>query len=284
MSRKLNVNEKANLNSEVVSDFGKEWETFSHKDLSNEELTHAFNEYFCIFPFELIGESCIGFDMGCGTGRWAKVIAPRVKLLKCIDPSKLALEQAKENLRHLRNCIFECASVATTDTERESQDFGYCLGVLHHIPDTESGLKNCISKLKRGAPFLLYLYYRFDNKPLWFQVVWKASDFGRRIIAKLPFPFKLALSQVIALSIYLPLARLSLVLEKCKVNVINVPLSAYRNKSLYFMRTDALDRFGTKLEKRFTKSEIQEMMVGAGLQHIRFSDRPPFWVAVGIKA
>ena len=29
-----------------------------------------------------------------------------------------------------------------------------------------------------------------------------------------------------------------------------------KNKTFYFMRTDALDRFGTKLEKRFTKEEI----------------------------
>ena len=40
----------------------------------------------------------IGFDMGCGSGRWAKLIANKVKLLNCIDPSAVALEQAKINL------------------------------------------------------------------------------------------------------------------------------------------------------------------------------------------
>ena len=38
-----------------------------------------------------------------------------------------------------------------------SQDFGYCLGVLHHIPDTYLGLEKCVLKLKKGAPFY-YIY------------------------------------------------------------------------------------------------------------------------------
>ena len=33
--------------------------------------------------------------MGCGSGRWAKFIAPKVKILNCIDPSFKALKVAK---------------------------------------------------------------------------------------------------------------------------------------------------------------------------------------------
>ena len=50
------------------------------------------------------------------------------------------------------------------------------------------------------------------------------------------------------------------------------------------MRTDALDRFGTRLEQRFTRSEIGEMMTAAGLDDIRFSEREPYWVACGRKS
>jgi hypothetical protein len=49
------------------------------------------------------------------------------------------------------------------------------------------------------------------------------------------------------------------------------------------MRTDALDRFGTKLEKRFSKKEIQTMMKRSQLKNIKFSKQPPYWVAVGTK-
>ena len=83
--------------------------------------------------------------------------------------------------------------------------------------------------------------------------------------------------------IYWPLARGAKVLEKLGFNVVNIPLSSYRNNSLYTMRTDALDRFGTRLEQRFTRTQIQEMMELAGLNDIKFSDAVPYWCAVGYK-
>jgi hypothetical protein len=50
------------------------------------------------------------------------------------------------------------------------------------------------------------------------------------------------------------------------------------------MRTDAYDRFCTRLEKRFTRREIEVMLERAGFENIVFSDRMPFWCAVGLRA
>jgi len=278
-----NFKKENNVDRNVVEDFGREWKAFNQNGLLSKDLESAFNQYFHIFPFEKIDSNSIGFDMGCGSGRWAQLIAPRVKQLNCIDPSELALEQAKNNLVKFSNCVFECASTSETKLEEASQDFGYCLGVLHHIPDTIEGLRSCASKLKSGAPFLMYLYYRFDNKPVWFRQIWKLSYFIRKIVSKLPFPFKLLVCQFIAFCIYFPLARASLLLEKFGFNVSNIPLSDYRNKPIYFLRTDALDRFGTKLEKRFTKIEIHQMMSEVGFTEISFSHCAPYWVVIGTK-
>ena len=49
------------------------------------------------------------------------------------------------------------------------------------------------------------------------------------------------------------------------------------------MKTDALDRFGTKLELRYTRNQIEHMMISAGLIDIIFSNSIPYWCAVGIK-
>ena len=49
------------------------------------------------------------------------------------------------------------------------------------------------------------------------------------------------------------------------------------------MRTDALDRFGTRLEHRFSKKEINKMMDLAGLEDIVFSNKAPYWCALGIR-
>jgi phosphoglucomutase len=67
------------------------------------------------------------------------------------------------------------------------------------------------------------------------------------------------------------------------LKVDRFPLSAYRAQSFYVMRTDALDRFGTKLEQRFTATQIRRMMERAGLDQITFSNSIPYWCAVGFK-
>ena len=271
------------LDKNVIEDFGKEWQAFNQTNIKSDELERLFQNYFDIFPFELISKKSEGFDMGCGSGRWAKLIAPEVRKLNCIEPSKLAINEAKKNLELFRNCIFFNNDVFDNPLKDNSQDFGYCLGVLHHTSDTELGLKNCTNKLKKGAPFLLYLYYKFDNKPLWFKFIWKTSDFFRKIISISPFKLKILITTLIALFIYWPLARLSYFFEKLGYDISNMPISSYKDVSFYTMKTDALDRFGTKLEKRFTKTEILEMMEGSGLKNIKFKDKPPFWVAVGEK-
>ena len=87
----------------------------------------------------------------------------------------------------------------------------------------------------------------------------------------------------IAFFIYLPLAKSTKLLEMVGMNVGSFPLSFYRNRSFYTMRTDALDRFGTMLENRFSRQKIKQMMAAAGLENIRFSEKEPFWCAVGEK-
>lgn len=270
-----------NLDKEVVAGFGDEWSRFDQSQLSVGELATMFGNYFDIFPWESLPPDAVGFDLGCGSGRWAKIVAAKVGKLHLIDPSD-AIAIAKSNLAEAENCEFHRASVDSIPLDDNSCDFGYSLGVLHHIPDTAAGLQNCVDKLRKGAPFLLYLYYRFDNRPTWFRAIWKISDIFRRGISKLPHSLRFQTSQALAAVVYLPLARFALLAEKLGMDVRNFPLAQYRNNSFYTMRTDALDRFGTRLEQRFTKNEITEMMLSVGLRDIRFSETA-FWTAVGFK-
>jgi len=276
---------KNNQDVKTVQGFGDEWERFDQSNLSSDELGALFDKYFKIFPWNLIDTQSIGFDMGCGSGRWARLVADRVGELHCIDPSS-ALSVAQKNLSDKCNCHFHAGGVGDFILPAESMDFGYSLGVLHHVPDTRLGIEECVKFLKYGAPFLIYLYYAFDNRPFWFRAIWKLSDFLRLFISRLPHELRFMVSQIIAALVYFPLARFALLCEKMGVHkdVCDViPLGAYRNTSFYTMRTDALDRFGTRLEHRFTKKEIIQMMTDAGLTDIKFSDDVPFWCAVGIK-
>lgn len=272
----------SNLNNKVVDDFGKEWDKYDQSQF-DDSFEKAFQQYFSLFPNQYLNTNAVGFDAGCGSGRWARYIAPKVKHLYCFDPSEKALNVAKRNLSIFDNCFFECSSINDSSISNGTMDFGYCLGVLHHLPDTRRAMQSCVSKLKKGSPLLVYIYYKFDNKPFWFKFIWKFSDLIRKFICILPFQIKLFCSKLIAIFIYIPLARLSLLLELMGFNISNIPLSDYRRKPNYFMFTDSLDRFGTRLEKRYTKIEVESMMRDSGLDSIEFSESTPFWVAIGYK-
>jgi len=274
---------QSNTDSKTVEGFGAEWSKFDQSGLGDEEYDQIFESYFAVFPWDNLSGDAIGFDLGCGSGRWAKKVAPRVGKLICIDASADALEVAKQNLGPAKNCEFHNTSVAEMPIDNDSMDFGYSLGVLHHIPQTQKGINACVSKLKKGAPFLVYLYYAFDNRPAWFRLLWRISDFFRKGISALPTRVKHLVAELIAIIVYFPLARIALFMEKIGFDISAFPLSIYRDKTLYTMRTDSLDRFGTRLEQRFTKKEIESMMTRAGLEKVIFSEEMPFWCAVGIK-
>jgi SAM-dependent methyltransferase len=221
--------------------------------------------------------------MGCGSGRWASLVAPRVAHLCCIDPSPEALQVARKNLSAFSNVEFLQDSVDQVKRPSDGYDFGYSLGVLHHVPDTAAAIASCAGLLKPGAPFLLYLYYSLDNMPGWYKSVWKSSELFRALVNKMPPSLKAVTSDVLAVLVYWPLARCAGALHRVGINVERAPLSYYSDKSFYTMRTDARDRFGTPLEQRFSKSEIEGMLIAAGFTNIQFSLQRPYWVALAYK-
>ena len=277
------VQEKINIDDATVAGFGDEWSRFDQNGLSREAREQIFDDYFSIFPWEALPPDAAGADVGCGSGRWAAIVAPRVGRLLLLDASGEALAVARQNLADVPNVLFEQASVGSLPLEDASLDFAYSLGVLHHVPDTAAAIRSISRKLKSGAPFLVYLYYSFDNRGLMYRGIWKASDMVRRLVSRMPFGLRYGVSQFLALSVYWPLARAALLLDRLGICPGSWPLAYYKDKPFYVLRTDALDRFGTRLEQRFSRLEIKRMLEDAGFRGIRFSDKPPFWCAVGIK-
>ena len=272
-----------NWDVRTIDGFGREWSRFD-QDCVQEESFALFEQYFSIFPWSSVPPDAVGFDLGCGSGRWARYVAPKVRRLHCIDPSRDALQVSRRNLQQHDNCEFWHGTIETVPLADGSMDFGYAIGVLHHIPDTAAALSACARKLKPGAPFLVYIYYALENRSWWYRALWLATILPRKLISRLPFSLRCRVTDVIAALVYWPLARAGLLLEKAGLDPDRVPLSAHRHLSFYSMRTNALDRFGTQLEQRFTRAEIEAMMRNADLEDIRFRESAPFWCAVGSKA
>ncbi len=273
-----------NLDPRTVEAFGEEWTRFDQRDVPISELEMLFQQYFSIFPWETLGSSAAGFDAGCGSGRWARFVAPRVGKLHCIDASAHALAVARNNLSDCGNCRFHLAPLSKLPLPDGSMDFGYSLGVLHHVPDPPAALRCCVEKLKLGAPFLIYVYYAFDNRPLWFRFLWRLTDVTRRLLSRAPGWLRHFASDLIATVIYWPLSRMALLIEALGKNPEALPLASYRRRSFYSMRTDSLDRFGTPLEHRFSAAEVETLMTEAGLSGVVLGDSVPYWRAVGFRS
>jgi SAM-dependent methyltransferase len=270
-----------NIDMDTVTSFGEEWSKF--KDFSDADIQIAGDQYFDIVPEEIYKNKYI-LDVGCGTGRWSKYLARLASNIEAIDPSE-AVFSAAALLQNEDNVRISRASVDNIPFEDNSFDFVFSLGVLHHIPDTQNAMEKSINKVKLGGYFLVYLYYALDNRGLIFKLLFNASNLLRRGISRLPPVAKRLVCDVLALFIYLPFIIFSKLIRMFGFSSFlnHVPLSYYADKSMNIIRNDSLDRFGTPLEQRFTKDEIRQMMVKSGLEEITFSEKAPFWHAIGKK-
>ena len=271
-----------NNDPDIAAGFGHEWSTFrqSESEFSSADREEIFESYFHVFPWNELPPNPAGIDVGCGSGRWSVMVAPRVGHLHLLDASADALAVARQNLANATNVSFHLASVGDIPLKDNSLDFAFSLGVLHHVPDTMAAIRTIATKLKAGAPFLIYLYYALDNRPWWYRAIWRLSNIFRVIISSLPPLARLMISQIIAIVVYWPLARLTTLVERAGFSPDSIPLEFYRNRKFYVMRTDAYDRFCTRLEQRFTRRQIEQMLTGAGFDEICFSDKVPYWCAV----
>lgn len=272
---------KSSIEDLTIDSFGAEWEKFN--TFSQEELERIGREYFDIVTHAELNEKSIVLDMGCGSGRWSRYLSNKVRLIEAIDPSKAVFLTAKNNA-DLKNVRWSHAGVEEIPFKDDTFDFILCLGVLHHVPDTSESLKKVVNKLKPNGHILLYLYYSLDNRGRTYKILFRLSNLIRIIVSSSPKKLKGLLADTIAFIVYLPLVTAVRLTKFFRLNFYKkLPLSYYENKSFYIMRNDALDRFGTPLEQRFSKKQIEIMMFDAGLTDLNFSPNAPYWHVTGKK-
>ena len=129
--------------------------------MATAEAERVFEDYFCLFPWDQLPPDAEGFDMGCGSAA-----GPASQPLVWYDCTALILPTPwlKQTLADQLNGV-PLWLVAASGLPPSSQDFGYSLGVLHHVPDTVAAIRSCAELLKPGAPLLLYLYTPLTTAP-----------------------------------------------------------------------------------------------------------------------
>ena len=274
--------EGKNIDPEVVKSFGEEWIKF--QDYNDDEIRSLAIMYFDILTDNIINKNTYALDIGCGTGRWTKYLSNRIGFIEAVDPSNAVLA-ADYLLKDVNNVRITQASVETIPFDDETFDFAMSIGVLHHIPNTQQAMADCVKKVKKGGYFYTYLYYNLDNRGFFFKSVFLLSDPIRNVVSRMPAGLKRFSCDVLATLLYMPFVLTARLFYKIGLEKLakKIPLSDYANKTFFIIRNDTLDRFGTRLEQRFSRKQVEEMMTKAGLQNIIVSPASPFYHAVGQK-
>ncbi|CAN5190397.1 hypothetical protein BH11BAC5_BH11BAC5_04950 [soil metagenome] len=274
--------QSSNIDESVVTSFGEEWQKFSN--FNEKDINQFGDEYFDIADATILNKDTYVLDVGCGSGRFSRYLSSRVGFIEVMDPSE-AIWAAEKLLSGVKNVRLINASAESIPFTDNTFDLVMSIGVLHHIPDTQMAMKKCVSKVKPGGHFFVYLYYNLDNRGFIFRSIFKVVSLVRTIVSSMPSGIKKFICDLLAVIVYLPMVFLGKILEKvgAKALAVKMPLSYYQDKSFFIIRNDALDRFGTKLEHRFSKQQIQMMMEACGLSNVRFSDNKPYWHAIGKK-
>jgi len=270
-----------NLDQGVIDSFGHEWATFDYGKAETSEALDAQFQAYCT-PLDLNQfdpKKSIAGDFGAGSGRWASRLIPYFSLVYALEPSDGASTVLKNKFSGEAKIAVLQETVGANSIPLESLDLAMSLGVLHHIPDTGLAIKEVARRIKPGGAFLCYLYYNLENKPTFYKLIFKAVNAVRKVISGLPQRIKQIVTSAIAALIYWPLARLSKIIGKFGINTSNIPLHHYADMPFVMLANDALDRFGTTLEQRFSKGEITEMLRAANfdISTLKFSNIEPFW-------
>jgi SAM-dependent methyltransferase len=250
----------------TAQSFGYEW---SHYSRMLEQYKQNFKSYFEGYSADFFKNKVV-LDAGCGTGRHSYYAAKYGAEVIGIDLSK-AIDVAYRNNRTNTRAHFIQADLTNLPLRYESFDLVYSIGVLHHLPDPESGFRELLKFVKTGGRILIYVYHKLDEAPRWHRGLLAVVTAMRQVTTRTPRPLLKAFCTVVAASSYAGLITPARILKKSvRLQGIaeNIPLHAYAEYPFYFIYTDTFDRFSVPLEQRYSRDQLLPWFTGNGLSDI----------------
>jgi SAM-dependent methyltransferase len=146
------------VEKQTAEAFGYEWTRYS-------ELADRYRKQFLDWLKPVDAEFFRGkvvLEGGCGKGRHTALAAEfGARDVVSLDLSE-AVESAFANTRHLENAHIVQADLNNPPV-KQTFDYAFSVGVLHHLPDPERGFRALVSRLKPGAAISAWVYGREGN-------------------------------------------------------------------------------------------------------------------------
>jgi 2-polyprenyl-3-methyl-5-hydroxy-6-metoxy-1,4-benzoquinol methylase len=143
------------VEQEHLASFGLQWNRYevAHDD----EDRATFRAKTGVAAEELSGLRVL--DAGCGGGRYCKVAAEAGALVTGADHSS-AVEKASKLCGHLQSIKLVQADLKKLPFPKESFDFAFSIGVMHHDIDTRAVFDAVAKMVKPGGRMAVWLYRR----------------------------------------------------------------------------------------------------------------------------
>lgn len=177
----------------TARNFGEQWLVFDHVSRHHEQ---QFRDWIApVTPDFVRGKTVI--EAGCGKGRHTRSIAEwGARDVIGVDLSE-AVDAAFQNTRDLENAHIIQADIYRLPL-RPVFDYGFSVGVLHHLPDPRAGFGALVKSLKPGGAVSAWIYGRENNG--W--IVHFINPLREHITSKLPMRVLYLLSFAPSLVLY----------------------------------------------------------------------------------
>jgi ubiquinone/menaquinone biosynthesis C-methylase UbiE len=245
---------------DYVDTFSFEWNKFYDVQIdilnNTDESERTFIEKTGLTPEQVKGKLIL--DAGIGAGRYAEIVSRWGGEVIGIDLS-FAVDAAYKNIGRRPNAHIIQADIFQLPFKEESFDIVYCIGVLHHTPDTRKAFNKLIPLVKRSGEIAVFLYQKsvfnkFSDR--WRMHTTRMSIKSLYYLSALAVPFKYIF----------------------KLPVIGPKLYYWFPMSLHndprYRWLDTFDWYAPKYQWKHTEEEVISWFEDAGLKDITKFDFP----------
>jgi 2-polyprenyl-3-methyl-5-hydroxy-6-metoxy-1,4-benzoquinol methylase len=217
-------------------------------------------------------------DAGTGSGRHARQAALYGATVAAIDLGD-SIDVARANVPE--SVLTVQADLEVMPFEPHSFDFVVSIGVLHHLPDTQQALDSLVQFVRPGGRIRIYVYWQPERR--WHRSVLRAVGIARTVTTRLPHRLLEALCYPLAAGLWVGIVLpYKLLRNSGRASRIaeSLPLKTYADYPFRWLVSDQFDRLSAPIERRYTASQVEDMMRGAGLRDVTVIPNAG-WVAEG---